>query len=238
METTRQQPWAAARWVGLASLTVLAGCAYGLELTPAPQASAAAGLEHAAVAEAAGITVIARGQSWSARPVDLDDYVTPLWVRIENHSDRALRLSLKDLSLVSDNGFAYAAMSPFLRASDEEHVLGAPPAARQTVIYQRAYVTPVYRWVYAGVPLWDYDLPFDPTYYSSMNLWPTQLPTVDMIQRALPGGVVHAGGHIEGFVYFQRLPDDTKAARFVYRLVDADDGEELGRVEIPFVVGG
>lgn len=238
MSTTRPQHQALTWWIRLAPLTVLVGCAYGLQLTPAPNASSVEGMDHAAVAEAAGVTVVARGQSWSARPVDLDDYVTPLWVRIENRSDRAFRLSLKDLSLVSDGGFAYAALSPFLRPSDEEHVLGAPPAAQQTVVYQRAYVTPVYRWVYAGVPLWDYDLPFDPCYYDTMNMWPTQLPTVDMVQRALPGGVIHPGGHIEGFVYFQRLPDDTKAARFIFRLVDSEDGEALGKVEIPFVVGG
>ncbi|QDG49522.1 hypothetical protein FIV42_01850 [Persicimonas caeni] len=79
------------------------------------------------------------------------------------------------------------------------------------------------------------------TYYS--RYYPLyaeyQLPTGEMLVRALPEGVIDPGGRITGFVYFEDLesieptPD---RVTFRYVLVDAEANRRFGVVEIPFDV--
>ena len=64
-----------------------------------------------------------------------------------------------------------------------------------------------------------------------------QLPTGDMVQKALPEGVLEAGGRVTGFLYFEDIDvgkDDT--ATFVTDLVNASNGETVGAIRIPLEI--
>jgi hypothetical protein len=61
-----------------------------------------------------------------------------------------------------------------------------------------------------------------------------ELPTSDMLQRALPEGVLAPGGRISGFVYFDHVLDVVHVT-FVAHLIEVG-GDELGMIGIPFVV--
>lgn len=61
------------------------------------------------------------------------------------------------------------------------------------------------------------------------------LPSVDMLQKALPEGVLDPGGRITGFVYFEELRDGARID-FTIRLFDAVTGESFGALELPFIV--
>ncbi|MGH9559639.1 MAG: hypothetical protein ACRD30_10400 [Bryobacteraceae bacterium] len=55
-----------------------------------------------------------------------------------------------------------------------------------------------------------------------------------MIRKAIPEGVVNPGGHVEGYLYFQKIPKDTQNLIFIARLNDARTHAEFGTIRIPF----
>jgi hypothetical protein len=61
-----------------------------------------------------------------------------------------------------------------------------------------------------------------------------ELPTGDMVPKALPEGVVDPGGRASGFLYFEEV-GDVERADFIARLVDASTGARLGSVSIAFL---
>jgi hypothetical protein len=56
-----------------------------------------------------------------------------------------------------------------------------------------------------------------------------------MVQRALPEGVLEAGGRASGFVYFEPLDRDARTLTLAVQIVDAASGAVLGTAQIPFV---
>jgi hypothetical protein len=62
------------------------------------------------------------------------------------------------------------------------------------------------------------------------------LPTQDMVKRALPEGRLENGGTIAGFLYFQGVADRERQVILQAQLMDANTGEGLGELSIPFYV--
>src|SRR4029077_16065662 len=67
---------------------------------------------------------------------------------------------------------------------------------------------------------------YDPAYYTPYVTRYRQidLPTVDMVQRALPQGVLGAGGRASGFVYFEPLDRDARTLTLIVDIIDANSG--------------
>jgi hypothetical protein len=63
-----------------------------------------------------------------------------------------------------------------------------------------------------------------------------ELPTRDMLERALPQRTVPPGERAQGYAYFPRLPKEVEQLTFRARLVDAETRETFGQVAIPFDV--
>jgi hypothetical protein len=91
--------------------------------------------------------------------------------------------------------------------------------------------------------LWErdgfYPNPFDdPRYYDEemREDFVERLPSRDMMTRALPIGLVPAGGSAGGFVYFQQLADRPLAVLFEMDLIDAPSGKVRGHLTLPFQV--
>jgi len=216
-----------------AALSVtLGGCAATPELVPAPGAQPAPpGPGKGAVAEVRGVRVIARSDAWSGFPPNLDK-VTPILVTIENNGKVPLRLRYNEFALIAPStGKRYAAIPPF-------NVRGVEVEPVTSLGYSGFWVAPYYAPYYPRLRPYHGAFPFDEYYYDQYYpAWvDIQLPTGDMIQKALPEGVLDPGGRITGYLYFQNVDRDAGMVEFTQDLVDAEDGKSFGTVRIPFEV--
>lgn len=211
---------------------VAQACAHQPELTPAPNAHRVAGQPLAATATAAGVMVTAFIDTWNGSPPDLRQGLTPIEVKIENHSDRPIRIRYNEFSLVTQTGYALALLPPY-------DIRSAPLARQHSpgFIHRGFALAPYYpELFYPGVPLWPHPWLLDESFYGeNYTRWPQALPTRDLIERALPEGVIQPNGLISGFVYFPALRSGHYMVSFTVQVVEAN-GTELGKVSIPFEV--
>ncbi len=103
----------------IAATLLLAACAT-TPLRPADPAQAVANDRSAATAVAAGIRVVVRPGAWQGYRGDIDEYLTPVEVAIQNGSGRAIQVRPSAFSLFTPGGFRYEALSP----EDVRHALG------------------------------------------------------------------------------------------------------------------
>lgn len=239
--------------VALAAVALGLGCATEPVLVPAPEASRPAGAPGTAFAEVAGIRLWADGDAWKGAPSSLEQVLTPVKVTLENHSGHPVRIAFKDFTLLGGSGFRYAALPPFslqgtaVSATEPTRQPGAwvPAAyhpARTVVVVRprfsadRFWVARPYLGFYPGFQPWPYAWDWDRVYYDQWyGSWPTPLPTKDMLEEALPEGVVEDGGRISGFLFFQRTSKESQV-QLQFQAQDARTGEVLGTGSVPFVV--
>ncbi len=220
----------------LLSLALIAGvagaCAARPDIEPAPGAQPAPpGPGKGAMATSRGVTVIARSDAWSGFPERLDE-VTPVQVTIENDSDVPIRIRYERFALVAPTGQSYAAIPPFdVRGEETE------PIDRYVDGF---YVAPHLTRYYPGIPIYEGYYPSAYPYYDRYypQFLEIQLPTGDMIQKALPEGVLMPGSRITGFLYFENVDSDVPVVDFTMQLVESvnGDGRAFGVVRIPFQV--
>ncbi|MBN9681047.1 hypothetical protein JYJ93_01280 [Corallococcus sp. NCSPR001] len=222
---------------------LMAGCAAETKLRPLPEAGILQGGKSSAITEEAGVRLTADGSAWQGSPSDLERRVTPVYVRLENHGERPLRLQYKDFALVGqESRFRYSALAPLSlrRASSSRDT--EEPASIRPAVYPAGGVWVGGRYGYApwrgwgpgwyGGP-WGWGSPFYgpyPYYYEQ------PLPTEDMLNNALPEGTLEPGGTQEGFLYFQGVAHRENAVTLQLNLVDAQTGEPFGSMGIPFQV--
>ena len=243
------------RALGLAAaaLFLVAGCIPETRLQPSPEAQLLQGHRDAARAEGSGVVLLADGAAWKGHPGDLEHSLTPVLVRLENHSGHTLRIQYDDFALVgAESRFRYAAVPPLsLRegvASAEPGTGGSGHHHTHTSVYLGlSYSGPGW---YGGFyrPYLGYYGPFVGPYpygpfYDPFYPYPyygyschEPLPSADMLQRALPEGTLADGGRVEGFLYFQGVAERESRIVLQARLVDANTGEPLGTLDIPFQV--
>lgn len=222
-------------WLGVAVLTVatLAGCAGRPDLEPGPGARPAPpGPGKGAMGSVNGITIVARSDAWAGFPPDLEE-VTPVLVTITNDGKAPVRLRYNEFSLVAPTGQRYAAIPPFnVRGTEVEPI-------EEVAEYSGFRVAPYHARYYPWLEPYAGEFPFDEFYYSTYypRFVRIELPTGDMIQKALPEGVLEPGGSISGFLYFENVGSDVKRVDFTADLVNAATGRHFGAVRIPFSVG-
>ncbi len=218
----------------------LAGCSSQAKLTPAPGAHEVAGRPYAAVSGVDRVQVLAEPNVWVGRADILQD-VTPVRVTIRNRGRRPVRVRYTDLALVGPDGARYAAIPPYaLKGTVEEPVWvqDYPPVAQPEFDEDGYEVAPYLGNMYPDLPPWHGRFYYDPFYYNHYYAyWATyHLPSREMVVEALPEGVVQPGGHVSGFVYFQRVSPKQPEVNFRLDLVNASSGNIFGEVRIPFSV--
>lgn len=219
-------------------MLVMAGCVPKVQLQPRSDAHSLAGDTSAAVAEAAGVRLIADGAAWKGHPGNLERRLTPVEIRLENQSGRTLRVRYEFFDLVGESRFRYAALSPL-------EMRKAQDAAPTCV----AGYVPSYPWglSWGWGPYWGMwhrapwypwgPGPFYGPYYGPPYVRCEEpLPTEDMVKRELPEGRLENGGTVAGFLYFQGVAHRERQVILQAQLVDATTGERFGVLTIPFQV--
>ena len=221
--------------VGLAGVA-LAACETSAQLEPA--AVPAATKEAAESAE--GVRVLTQTVAWPGE-TPIQRGVTPLQVRIENNSNIPIDVRYRDLTLLGPEGKRYNAVPPYRiegSISDPEAVSAFGPIARPAFTYSRFEIAPFYDTTYPTVSVYADLFVYDPHYYdTAYRYWEkTELPTLEMLERAMPEGVVQPGGNVEGWVYFQKIPAESKRVVLRTDIVNSRTGEEFAEVRIPYRV--
>jgi len=230
-------------WVGL---LLLGACIPETHLQPRPDARSLAGEPSAAVAESAGVRLVANGDAWKGHPSNLERRLTPVEIQMENHSGRALSLRYTHFDLLGESHFRYAALTPLkLQQANEAQascVAGYFPG-HWHLSMGYTWWGPHRSWRYPypwGSPWWPgpfYPPFYDPFYGPAPYMRCEEpLPTQDMMERALPEGTLENGGTVSGFLYFQGVGDRERQVILQARLVDAATGETFGQLTIPFQV--
>ena len=179
-----------------------------------------------------GVSVFAEGSLWKENP-EVRAKVTPLKVRIINEHDADLGIRYRDFSLVSASGKRYSAIPPL----DIKGTISQVRTVQPLFYYRSFYLSPYYSRFYPYFPVYGpffYDDPFYYDYYFSY--WENiDLPTERMLDMALPEGALEKGGEVAGFLYFEKVENETPL-EFHMELVDAKSGKMFGTISIPFFV--
>jgi len=207
----------------------ISGCARIPFLVPDP-ASKARIMEKTAVEEVRGVYVAASGDAWVGKE-QVREHVTPVKISIKNNHGSLLKISYSLFSLKDSSGLLYAALPPYsIRGSIQEPV----PASNYYCpgFYVAPYYSPYYPRLYGYMDPFYYD----PFYYEHYyNCWKEiDLPTKEMLDKAIPEGVLDKGALASGFLFFQKIGE---AERYTFEmdLVDAKSGERFGTISIPFI---
>jgi hypothetical protein len=220
------------RWVWLLGIGGWLSCAPVFTLAPAPGAQRVPGQAQAAEQHVQGINLRVNGAAWPGSPT-VQELLTPLQLSIANSSGRSLRLRYDAFALAGPTGFRLTPLPPYQVISQAPSEVINP-----SFYYDHFFVAPPYSRHYFGVPPWAGPFPYDPLYYPNFyGYWPYTLPTREILQQAIPEGVVEDGGRVTGFLYFQRLNRSWTEVSFQAELVDAKSGESFGKISIPLQFG-
>jgi hypothetical protein len=219
----------------VAGVVATAGCSSQVaRIRTAPGTVVVPGIGEGASASAAGVRVIARAQAWQWEPRNLSTEVTPFLIELRNDGSHPVLVRYNRISLTDADGHRFMVMPPYdIDGSVTERYTVMNPYYGFNGFAVAPYLS---RWYprftrYSGV------FAYDPAYYTPYitQYRNIELPTADMVQRALPEGVLSPGGSAAGFVYFQALHSDARTLTLSVEMVDAVDGRSLGTATIPFV---
>lgn len=229
---------AAAIAVGFLSLAS-SGCSSRAQLSPAPSARQVSGHPGTPGTTVSGVHVTAAGERWDG-PSEVLEFVTPVRVLIENHSQRPVEVRYGNFSLLSASGKRYAAVPPFRVQGTVAQPVLAPGYSPITprFIHRGFRVAPYYAPMYPGLGRYPSAFGYDPGYYGNYgSYWArVRLPTRQIVDEALPEGVLDHDGQLDGFLYFQPVDPDDRQVTFRAALVDPGSAETFGTASIPFTV--
>lgn len=207
------------------------GCAQG-QLLPAKSAHAIPDLPGAAAAEDSGVRVAAEANEWSAAPEDLPERLTPIKVRLINHSGHPIEVLYQQFALVGAHGHRYQPLPPAPIGEGER-----TRAIHPVYSAENFFVAPRLHDVYPSLDPWSAPLARDDDFYTRQyQRWQDDLPSRPMRRMALPEGVLADGGEISGFLYFENATRKEKKVTFQAEIDQPPQGDQLTELEIPFVV--
>lgn len=230
-------------WLGVAALLFTAGCTHEGLLRPKTGAIPLTEEGTAAVTGDKGVTLVAYGSSWKGRPRNLEQQFTPVEIRLENHSGRALSLRYDGFEL----------------AGHKQYVARNPNELRQLLAARNTNYRPP-RDNSRGGPTGTYKAsrtssgqpaPYDMTYTTHNGVSPYTpppcytctdegalgpLPSSDMLSMALGVGTLEDGQVRQGFLYFEESLRQDDEVLLKVKLVDASTGAPFGTLSVPFEV--
>jgi len=216
---------------------LLPACMQPSPLSPAPEAQTVTGETKAAQATAMNVSVVAQTE-WKGEP-DVVDNVTPVRIAVDNNGARPVKLAYRNFSLVSPEGGQFASLPPY----EVTGTIQDPQVAYGSTVgagfhHSGFHLAGHYGPIYPGLSLYGSRFFHDPHYHDTYySYWEQQpLPTEYMLEQALPEGALDPGGSLEGYLYFQKVPQRMGSVTLRYDLVDPDTNERFGEIRIPFTV--
>lgn len=224
----------------LVSLLLLtaAGCMTNPSLRPAPGAQLADGEKDAAVAQEHGVELVIDPNDWSAFPRELDRRMTPVRATIVNHSEHPIEVRYDNFSLSGIEGVTYHPLPP-IDIKGTVTRIGRYPVVAPRFAFSGFWLAPYYDPYFVGLHPWTHHWPYDAFYYQRYYpRWEIDLPTQEMIELAIPEGVIEPKGRVSGFLYFPSLDraDEGERVTFSAKLVNARTDATFGSVGVPFVL--
>ena len=230
---SRAQIWALQIWALIvATVSLVGGCSHG-QLVPAASAHLIPGAPTAAFDEQEGVRVSVNGDAWRGAPADLAKRLTPVKVRLINHSGKPLQILYERFTMWGANGRRYRPLP--VVPLDHDGARATP----LTPIFANAnfFVGPRYRDVYPSLESWSEPLQRDEAFYQHQyQLWGEGLPTTQMQRSALPEGVLGEGGEMSGYLYFENATRDEDHLKFRAELDEARGVDVVATIEVPFRV--
>lgn len=210
----------------LAALAVSGACVYLPPLGPSVAEQAVENDPHSASAEVASVRITVHPDDWRGYPSDLDEYVTPVELFIENGSAKELAIRQELFTLALPDGYKYDALSP----GELRRIVGRGYYGGGSYWYYGAYG--VYPWPGFFMP-WPHYYPYvwwgDPWYGPALPPPPPRGPS----PSPTPSGKLAAGGRVSVLVFFPVPADSLNHFAFEANVV-ASDGATLGTLKVPF----
>ncbi|MEJ5339068.1 MAG: hypothetical protein ACK42C_08440 [Aquificaceae bacterium] len=132
-----------------------------------------------------GLTVRVEMNRWKYYPSDLDRYVLPIYIEIENRGSQTVKVAREDVFLIDEKGNQYNPVEP----RDVISMLG------------RDYRMGI------GLGFGYWSSPFG-LWWSPYYTFPRNESYPDIVNRAFIFGEVQGGARLRGFVYFPEIPRD------------------------------
>ncbi|HKQ32235.1 MAG TPA: hypothetical protein VJV40_03450 [Thermodesulfobacteriota bacterium] len=164
-----------------------------------------------------GVRITVIPSYWNGSPGNLQNYVTPFYVEIENFSGRSIGFDYSDIVLFDQFRTQYRPLNPQAVADiiqSSAPVYSYPAYSNVSIgigagyyggYYGRPwgpYYGPYWRpfGFYAFNPIWYYP---PPTYYYAQ-----QPSTKDVITEALTPGSIAANASVRGYIFFKQMPGE------------------------------
>ena len=171
--------------------------------------------------------------AWRGPPDDLAKRLTPLKVRVINHSGKPVQILYERFTLRGASGRTYRPLPVVPLDHDGARATHLLP------IFASAnfFVGPRYRDVYPSLESWSQALQRDETFYQRQyQLWGDGPPTTQMQRSALPEGVLGDDGEMSGYLYFENATRDEDRLKFKAELDEGHGGDVVATIELPFRV--
>ncbi len=201
--------------------------------------ASSADMQLTAVDSVQGVKVVLATQQWPGNQ-QVRNHVTPVKVTIHNNGKQPVMVRYGNFALDSGDGDRYAAIPPFkVEGEVEKPVLVGEYRFDPILDVEEYAIAPYLRSAY-GYPVYTSTYYYDPyyyrTYYSYWGERDKELPTLEMLQRAIPEGVVKPAGKVSGFLYFDAVDADEQHVTFRGTLMNPDTGKHFGTVTMPLSV--
>jgi hypothetical protein len=213
---------------------LVAACAAGTKLEPAPGAITLGRGNDQVVDHFAGVELIANPDAWRGIP-EITQQVLPIRVIVRNRHGKPIRVDNRNFALITDRGERHSALPP-QDIKGEVRISAPVPYAGPSFYHHDFFMYRPFGY-YPGVPRTVEPFYHDPFYYSRYQYWrQVPLPTEDMVSEALPDLVVPDGGEVSGFIYFEDIEGIDRVS-LTMDLVEPD-GNLFGTIVLPFLVKG
>ncbi len=218
----------------LVAALLTASCGHG-HLVPGKSAHLIAEGSGSAVDVDNGVRVVATCDDQHDLQARLPDSVTPIKVRIVNHSDHSLRVLYERFTLKARDGKVYRAL-PVVPLDHDGFVDEVGPV-RPLYAAENFQVAPRYGDVYPSLTAWPTPLARDEaSYEETYHRWGRNHPTREVRRMALPEGVLGPGGVMAGYLYFESPIDSERRLTFTADLESGRSGSSIAEIAIPLRV--
>ena len=222
----------------------LMSCRDAAEVKPIPDYAELGPVQKKAASAISPVRIVARPESWpGAKGIEFK--TTPVHLKIDNRSKTALLIRYSDFKVqAAPTGNEFSALPIFpIESKDTGPVVpGAlpmltaqayPPIVDPQFDFRDFYVAPYLKSLYPTVPAHEGPFPYDQTYNPRHSIYwqRSDLPSLEMMRRALPEGVLNPGGWVAGWLYFQKF-EPLPAGTLIVSLTDTS-GRALTPARVP-----